>query len=91
MRLTQLRSFHAVATTGSFTGAAEKLHVSQPTVTTQVGQLEALYNVELFHRTGRRVRPTEVGERLAHLSRQIFSLEADAIQQIGRASCRERV
>ena len=74
MRLTQLRSFHAVATAGSFTRAAESLHVSQPTVTTQVGQLEDLYKVELFHRTGRRVRPTEIGERLLQLSRQIFSL-----------------
>ncbi len=80
MRLTQLRSFHAVATTGSFTRAAESLHVSQPTVTAQVGQLEALYNVELFHRTGRRIRPTEIGERLLHLSRQIFGLEAEAVQ-----------
>lgn len=80
MRLTQLRSFHAVATSGSFTAAAHSLHVSQPTVTTQVGQLEALYKVELFHRTGRRVRPTEVGERLLLLSRQIFGLEAEAVQ-----------
>ncbi|MET0209584.1 MAG: LysR substrate-binding domain-containing protein, partial [Burkholderiaceae bacterium] len=80
MRLTQLRSFHAVATTGSFTGAARNLHVSQPTVTTQVGQLETLYGVELFHRMGRSVRPTEMGERLLALSRQIFSLEADAVQ-----------
>jgi len=83
MRLTQLRSFHAVATAGSFTRAAESLHVSQPTVTTQVRQLEDLYKVELFHRTGRRVRPTEIGERLLNLSRQIFSLEADAIQMLG--------
>ncbi len=80
MRLTQLRSFHAVATAGSFTRAAESLHVSQPTVTTQVGQLEDLYKVELFHRTGRRVRPTEIGERLLQLSRQIFSLEAESVQ-----------
>lgn len=80
MRLTQLRSFHAVAVTGSFTGAAQSLHVSQPTVTTQVGQLEALYKVELFHRTGRPVRLTEMGERLLHLSRQIFSLESEAVQ-----------
>jgi aminoethylphosphonate catabolism LysR family transcriptional regulator len=83
MRLTQLRSFHAVASAGSFTAAAERLHVSQPTVTTQVGQLEALYKVELFHRTGRRVRPTELGERLLQLSRQIFSLEAEALQLLG--------
>lgn len=80
MRLTQLRSFHAVATSGSFTRAAQSLHVSQPTVTTQVGQLEALYKVELLHRTGRHVRPTEIGERLLHLSRQIFGLEAEAVQ-----------
>lgn len=80
MRLTQLRSFHAVASTGSFTAAARSLHVSQPTVTTQVGQLEALYGVELFHRLGRRVQPTEMGERLLLLSRQIFGLEADAVQ-----------
>src|SRR6218665_1196580 len=80
MRLTQLRSFHAVATEGSFTRAAQALHVSQPTVTTQVAQLEALYKVELFHRTGRRTRPTEIGERLFHLSRQIFGLEQEAVQ-----------
>lgn len=80
MRLTQLRSFHAVASTGSFTAAAHSLHVSQPTVTTQVGQLEELHKVELFHRTGKRVLPTEMGQRLLHLSRQIFSLEAEALQ-----------
>ncbi|TNF57066.1 MAG: LysR family transcriptional regulator [Burkholderiales bacterium] len=80
MRLTQLRSFHAVATTGSFTRAAQSLHVSQPTITTQVAQLEALYKVELFHRAGRRVQPTEIGERLLLLSRQIFGLEAEALQ-----------
>ncbi|MEG0446825.1 MAG: LysR substrate-binding domain-containing protein [Comamonas sp.] len=80
MRLTQLRSFHAVASTGSFTAAAESLHVSQPTITTQVGQLEDLYKVELFYRAGRRVVLTEMGQRLLHLSRQIFSLEAEAKQ-----------
>ncbi|RVT50121.1 LysR substrate-binding domain-containing protein [Rubrivivax albus] len=80
MRLTQLRSFHAVATAGSFTRAAASLHVSQPTVTTQVRQLEDLYKVELFHRTGRRVRPTEIGECLLQLSRQIFGLESEAVQ-----------
>ena len=54
--------------------------MSQPTVTTQVAQLEALYKVELFHRTGRRVRTTELGERLLLLSRQMFHLEAEAVQ-----------
>lgn len=80
MRLTQLRSFNAVATAGSFTKAAQSLHLSQPTVTMQVAQLEELYKVELFHRAGRRVLPTEMGQRLLHLSRQMFSLEAEALQ-----------
>jgi len=85
MRLTQLRSFHAVATEGSFTRAAQRLHVSQPTVTTQVKLLEEHYKVELFLRSGRRVRLTEIGERLLQHSRQIFSLEADAVQLLGDA------
>jgi LysR family transcriptional regulator, low CO2-responsive transcriptional regulator len=85
MRLTQLRSFHAVATAGSFTKAAALLHVSQPTITTQVRQLEDHYRVELFHRSGRRVRLTELGERLLELSRQIFIRESDAVQLLGDA------
>lgn len=83
MRLTQLRSFHAVATAGNFTRGAKQLHVSQPTVTTQVRMLEDLYEVELFHRTGRRVRLTDIGERLLRLSRQIFDLEGEAVQLLG--------
>ena len=85
MRLTQLRSFHAVARAGSFTQAAAQLHVSQPTVTTQVRFLEESYNVELFHRRGRRVQLTELGEKLMQLSQQIFSLEADAVHLLGDA------
>jgi LysR family transcriptional regulator, low CO2-responsive transcriptional regulator len=78
MRLTQLRSFYAVARTGSFTRAAEYLHVSQPTITTQVGLLEERYDVELFHRRGRSVQLTGLGEQLMQLAQQVFSLEADA-------------
>lgn len=85
MRLTQLRSFHAVAKAGSFTKAAEALHVSQPTITTQVRMLEELYHVELFYRRGRRVQLTELGERLMQVSQQIFSLESDAIEVLGDA------
>ncbi len=48
MLYTQLRSFHAVAREGSVTGAARILNVSQPTITTQVKELEARYGIELF-------------------------------------------
>lgn len=83
MRLTQLRSFYAVALMGSFTKAAEHLHVSQPTITTQVRFLEESYDVELFHRYGRRVQLTEIGEQLMRLAQQIFSLESEAVQLLG--------
>lgn len=85
MRLTQLRSFYAVARMGSFTGAAEHLHVSQPTITTQVKFLEESYNVELFHRRGRRVQLTQVGEQLMQLAQQIFTLESDAVSLLNDA------
>ena len=52
MRHTQLRSFHAVAQSGSFTAAARELGVSQPTITTQVKSLEDEFGIELFVRRG---------------------------------------
>lgn len=79
MRITQLRSFYAVARAGSFTRAAQLLHVSQPTVTTQVRFLEDSYNMQLFHRRGRHARLTPTGAQLFDIAKQIFSLETDAI------------
>lgn len=78
MRLTQLRSFHAVAVAGSFTNAARLLHISQPTVTTQVRLLEDAYGIELFHRHGHTVKLTLLGEALYQTSKKIFALESDA-------------
>lgn len=83
MRLTQLRSFHAVAQAGGFTGGARLLHISQPTVTTQVRFLEEAYGVELFWRRGRTVELTPVGRQLFALATRIFALESDAVQLLG--------
>jgi aminoethylphosphonate catabolism LysR family transcriptional regulator len=79
MRLTQLRSFHAVARAGGFTGAARLLHISQPTVTTQVRFLEEAYGAELFYRRGRKVTLTPLGEQLNELAQRIFALEGEAV------------
>jgi aminoethylphosphonate catabolism LysR family transcriptional regulator len=79
MRLTQLRSFHAVARAGGFTGAARLLHISQPTVTTQVRFLEEAYGAELFYRRGRKVALTPLGEQLNELAQRIFALEGEAL------------
>ena len=79
MRLTQLRSFHAVARAGGFTGGARLLHISQPTVTTQVRFLEETYGIELFYRRGRRVTLTPLGEQLYAMAQKIFALEAETV------------
>jgi aminoethylphosphonate catabolism LysR family transcriptional regulator len=79
MRLTQLRSFHAVARAGGFTGGAKLLHISQPTVTTQVRFLEETYGIELFYRRGHKVTLTPLGEQLYAMAQKIFALEADTV------------
>ena len=82
MRLTQLRSFYAVAHAGGFTGAAKLLHISQPTVTTQVRFLEEAYGCELFYRRGHKVRLTPLGEQLFELAQRIFALESETVQML---------
>jgi aminoethylphosphonate catabolism LysR family transcriptional regulator len=79
MRLTQLRSFLAVARAGGFTAAARILHVSQPTLTTQIRLLEEQYGVELFHRIGRGVRLTDTGRQLFELAGPLANVEEDAV------------
>lgn len=79
MRLTQLRSFHAVARAGGFTGGAKLLHISQPTVTTQVRFLEETYGCELFYRRGHSVKLTPLGEQLYDIAQKIFALENETV------------
>jgi aminoethylphosphonate catabolism LysR family transcriptional regulator len=80
MNHAHLRAFHAVASEGSFTRAAARLHVTQPTLSGQVKALEETYGVRLFDRRGRRVAPTELGSALLDLTRRLFSLEDEAEQ-----------
>ena len=57
-------TFLAVYRTGSFTRAAEQLHVTQPAVSQHIRQLEAHYGCSLFSKTGRGVEPTSAGKLL---------------------------
>ncbi len=61
----QLRAFHAVATEGSFTKAANSLHVTQPTLSGQVRALEERYGVHLFDRRRRKIELTDIGRQLS--------------------------
>jgi LysR family transcriptional regulator, low CO2-responsive transcriptional regulator len=78
MRYTQLRSFHAVALAGSFTKAAKQLHVSQPTLTTQVKAMEADYGVELFRRHSSGLELTDTGRDLLQITNRLFAQEKEA-------------
>ncbi|WP_420881394.1 transcriptional regulator CynR [Rhodococcus sp. (in: high G+C Gram-positive bacteria)] len=61
LELRHLRYLIAVAEHGNFTRAAEDLHVSQPTLSQQIRQLERAVGVQLLDRTGRTVRLTDAG------------------------------
>jgi len=73
----ELKAFHMVARLGSITQAAKKLGLSQPTVTTQIRNLEAHYGIELFHRGGRRLMLSEVGVQLLPRVQELLQREAD--------------
>lgn len=62
--LDELQTFLVVAELGSFSRAAEKLNLSQPSVTGRIQRLEVMLGVKLLARTTRQVVPTEHGERL---------------------------
>lgn len=82
MEIHQLRYFVAVAEEGGFSNAAEREHVSQPSLSQQIHKLEAELNQQLFDRLPRSVVLTEAGRYLLHYARQILSSIADARQAI---------
>jgi LysR family glycine cleavage system transcriptional activator len=79
--LTALRAFEAAARHGSFTRAAEELHVTQGAVSRQVRALEQRIGVALFERNGRRIALSREGRLLA-------SAATDALERLGEALSR---
>src|SRR5215210_4018571 len=76
MTLQQLRYFLAAADRGSFSAAAEQLHMAQPSLSDQIRKLEAELGVALFARTGRRLALTEAGRMLRpHAERTLAAVE----------------
>jgi LysR family transcriptional regulator, hydrogen peroxide-inducible genes activator len=82
MELTQLRSFVAVAETGNFTRAAERCHVSQPSLSQQILNLESEVGHKLFHRLGRKTVPTEAGLTFLDRARRILFEVENAAKEL---------
>lgn len=78
MTLQQLRYVTMVAKTGTITEAANKLYISQPSLTSAIHELENEMNIVIFRRTNKGVSVTKEGEDFWDmpgrcLSRQQFS------------------
>jgi DNA-binding transcriptional LysR family regulator len=76
--LTQLRYFVAAADLGSFTAAADSLHLTQPAVAEQIRRLESALGVDLFLRLGRGVRLTAAGAAFAEQARRVLAAAEEA-------------
>ncbi|MFI1395761.1 LysR family transcriptional regulator [Streptomyces sp. NPDC020681] len=73
MQFQQLLYFVAVAETRHFTHAAERVHVSQPSLSQQIRALEKELGAELFSRARGNIALTEAGEALLPLARRILA------------------
>jgi DNA-binding transcriptional LysR family regulator len=78
MNLQHLRYFLAVARTGGFTQAARQMHVTQPTVSSGIAELERSLGVRLFNRDSRHVELTLEGRLLMNYALQVEDLLEEA-------------
>src|SRR5919107_3216244 len=85
MTLPQLRYFLAAADHGSFSAAAQALHMAQPSLSDQIRKLESELGVALFARAGRKLALTEAGRMLRpHAERTLAAVEeaADSVREV---------
>lgn len=81
-QLRQLKIFLAAAETLSFTKAAERVHLSQPSVTEQVQALEQSIGQSLFIRKNNNLTLTTAGEKLAARARELLAMADDTFRAV---------
>jgi len=79
----QLAAFCAVVERRSFSRAAEQLGVTQPAVSLQIRSLEKRLGRQLLDRSGRRVEPTEAGQRLYRSAQRLLAQEEQLLAELG--------
>lgn len=84
MEIRILRYFVAIAREGNVSRAAEALHITQPTLSRQLAQLEEDLGVELFYRDKHRLNLTSEGQLLHRRSQEILALVDKAESELGQ-------
>lgn len=80
--LRHLRYFWAVVREGGVTGAARRLHLTQPTVSAQLRKLERQLGARLLRKSGRGVAPTELGATVFEHAERIFAAGQDLLDAV---------
>ena len=78
----QLQAFVSIAATGSFSKTAQRLELSQPSVSRQINQLEEYLGIRLIQRTTRRLSLTEAGRVYYEHAQEIQTAVYEAQQTI---------
>ena len=87
----QLRTFVAIAETGSFTKAAEVVNITQSAVSMQMKRLEERIERPIFARDGRASKLTEDGARLLDYARRLVKLNVETVSAFSDAALSGRV
>ena len=81
MNLKQLESFALIIESRSFSQAAKKLFLTQPTISSHIALLEKELNTQLLVRTTKDVHPTEEGKKLYTYAKQILNIQNTIFQE----------
>ncbi|MDM0045490.1 LysR family transcriptional regulator [Variovorax dokdonensis] len=90
LSLRQLRAFTAVADSGSFTGAARQLHLTQAAVSVLVRELESELGVRLFDRSTRKVALSDAGREFHPQAQRVLRELENAVASIGELRDKKR-
>src|SRR5262252_6997496 len=89
LELRHLRYFVALADAGSFTHAAERMFIAQPTLSQQIRRLEEIVGTQLVHRHRDGVRLTRAGVVLLEASRNVLSLVDQEVSRTRQVAGRD--
>jgi DNA-binding transcriptional LysR family regulator len=84
LNLDQLRTLVAIADLGTFSAAAQALHLAQPTVSLHISELESRMGATLVLRGGRRVQPTPAGAVLVERARVLLREADETMEAVKR-------